>query len=90
MPKLLLPESFKKSTGGLLEFCSEDLILKHFLKNIHEQNGEILSSIFDDQGNINNFVAIFVDGEDYRFLNGLETPLEPSTEVSVFTALAGG
>ncbi len=36
------------------------------------------------------FLNVFVDEEDIRYLSGLETPLEESTEITILPAVAGG
>lgn len=44
----------------------------------------------DETGEIRRFVNIYVNGEDVRFLAGLQTPLKPGDEVSIVPAVAGG
>ncbi|MPZ22191.1 MAG: molybdopterin synthase sulfur carrier subunit, partial [Dehalococcoidia bacterium] len=39
---------------------------------------------------IRRFVNVFVNGEDVRFLNGLQTDLKDGDEVSIVPAVAGG
>lgn len=44
----------------------------------------------DESGELRRFVNIFVNGEDVRFLSGLNTPLKDGDEVSIVPAVAGG
>ena len=44
----------------------------------------------DESGELRRFVNVFVNGEDVRFLSGLETPLKSGDEVSIVPAVAGG
>ena len=44
----------------------------------------------DESGELRRFVNVFVNGEDVRFLSGLETPLKAGDEVSIVPAVAGG
>ncbi|MCH8901543.1 MAG: MoaD/ThiS family protein, partial [Chloroflexi bacterium] len=46
--------------------------------------------ICDETGELRRFVNVYVNGEDVRFLSGLQTPLEPGAEVSIVPAVAGG
>lgn len=46
--------------------------------------------ILDDQGQLRRFVNVYVDDEDARFLDGLQTPTPAGTSVSVIPAVAGG
>jgi molybdopterin synthase sulfur carrier subunit len=46
--------------------------------------------LVDEAGQLRRFVNIYVNGEDVRFLQGLDTPLKPGDEVSIVPAVAGG
>lgn len=46
--------------------------------------------LFDEGGKLRRFVNVFVDDEDLRFLQGLETPLTDRSVVSIVPAVAGG
>jgi len=43
-----------------------------------------------DGGDLRRFINIYVNGEDIRFLSGLETSLKDGDEVSIVPAVAGG
>ena len=43
----------------------------------------------DDKG-VRRFVNIYVGDEDIRFLDGLETALKATDEISIVPAIAGG
>jgi molybdopterin synthase sulfur carrier subunit len=43
-----------------------------------------------DEGGLRRFINVYVDGEDIRFLNRLETPVGETAEVSIVPAIAGG
>lgn len=44
----------------------------------------------DEQGELRRFVNVYINGEDVRFLSGLQTPLKQGDEVSIVPAVAGG
>ncbi|MFN8628015.1 MAG: ubiquitin-like small modifier protein 1 [Candidatus Binatia bacterium] len=44
----------------------------------------------DEQGRVRRFVNIYVNGDDIRFLDSLETPVTDGDEVSIVPAIAGG
>ena len=46
--------------------------------------------LLDERGELRRLVNVYVDGEDARRRNGLETPLEGAEEVRVIAAVAGG
>ncbi len=43
-----------------------------------------------DDGTLRRFINIYVNDEDIRFLQGAETPLKDSDQVSIVPAIAGG
>ena len=69
-----------------------------------DENSTILDSIntFDDiysgmsakiiaeNNSLHNFVNIFMDGEDVRYMQGVDTKLIPGSEISIGPAVAGG
>ncbi|HMG35263.1 MAG TPA: MoaD/ThiS family protein, partial [Blastocatellia bacterium] len=41
-------------------------------------------------GELRRFINIFIEGEDIRFLQNLDTPIRDGAEVSIVPAIAGG
>lgn len=50
----------------------------------------IKERLVDESGSIRRFVNIYVNGEDVRFLDNVDTKLNPNDEVSIVPAVAGG
>ena len=46
--------------------------------------------VCDETGEVRRFVNVYVNGEDVRFLSGLDSALKPGDEVSIVPAVAGG
>ncbi|MDR7543013.1 MAG: MoaD/ThiS family protein [Armatimonadota bacterium] len=46
--------------------------------------------LVDGDGQLHRFVSIFVGEEDVRLQQGLQTPLQEQSEVSIIPAMAGG
>ena len=59
------------------------------LDSLYERFGELRSRIAED-GGLRRFVNVYVDGEDIRFLDGLDTPVKDGDEVTILPAVAGG
>ena len=49
-----------------------------------------LDRIMDEQGAVRRHVNIFVDGENIRFLDGLESPTRDGAAIVVLAAVSGG
>ncbi len=50
----------------------------------------IKERLCDEAGELRRFVNVYINGEDVRFLSGLQTPLKQGDEVSIVPAVAGG
>ena len=59
------------------------------LDALYERFDELQSRIADD-GGLRRFVNVYVEGEDIRFLAGLDTPVADGDEVTILPAVAGG
>ena len=46
--------------------------------------------LLTDDGDLNRFVNVYVNGQDVRYLAGLDTPVAPADEVRLLPAMAGG
>ena len=46
--------------------------------------------LFKQPGELNRFVNIYVNDEDIRFLDNLDTPIKEGDDVSIVPAIAGG
>ncbi len=48
------------------------------------------SNLLDEDGNVRKFVNIYINDEDIRFLDKLETSVSDGDEVAILPAVAGG
>ena len=59
------------------------------LVNLVEQHPDLRLHLFNDD-ELRSFVNVFVDDEDIRFLQGLDTEIEPDGELRIIPSIAGG
>jgi molybdopterin synthase sulfur carrier subunit len=64
--------------------------LRAALDDLTEQHPALRTRLLDDEGEINAFVNVYVEGEDVRVSGGLDTPLTADASVIVLPAMAGG
>lgn len=48
------------------------------------------ANLVDDDGGLRKFVNVYLNDEDIRFLERLETPVDVGDEVTILPAVAGG
>lgn len=60
------------------------------IESLETQFPGIKSRLCDDNSQIKRYVNVFVNGEEIRTLQGIETPIEDRDEVTIVPAMAGG
>ena len=85
-----IPTPLRQVTNGQDKVQVDGTNLHGVINAMNEQYPGIRDRICDDQGELRNFVNVYVNGEDVRFLQGLETPTNTGDEISVVPAVAGG
>jgi molybdopterin synthase sulfur carrier subunit len=85
-----IPTPLRRLTNGQDKVDVEADSLGGVIDAMNEQYPGLRDRICDDQGQLRNFVNVYVNGEDVRFLQGLDTPTTAGDEVSVVPAVAGG
>ncbi len=85
-----IPTPLQKLVGDKSEVQAEGATLRDVIANLAAQNEEIKGRLLDDSGELRRFVNVYVNEEDVRFLQKLDTPLKDGDEVSIVPAIAGG
>ncbi len=85
-----IPTPLRKVTNGDDKVTVEGETLGLIIESMESQYPGIKGRLCDDQGELRNFVNIYVNGEDVRFLDGLDTATNTGDEVSIVPAVAGG
>lgn len=84
----------KLSTTILKKGSEADIEADHvkdaLWKVVERFDGKIKGSIFDDEGRLNKFLDIFVNGRNINLLNGLDTVLRDGDSITVLRAVSGG
>ncbi|MFM5905715.1 MAG: MoaD/ThiS family protein [Micrococcales bacterium] len=85
-----VPTILRSYTGGEAEVSGEGATLRDVINDIETRNTGISARILDENGKIRRFVNVYVNEEDVRFEQGLDTPTPAGTTISVLAAVAGG
>jgi molybdopterin synthase sulfur carrier subunit len=90
MVQVRIPTPLRKYTGGAEAVQAEGATVAALVADLDRRHPGIRERICDESGAVRRFVNIFVNGEDIRFLQNLETAVKAGDEVSVVPAIAGG
>jgi molybdopterin converting factor small subunit len=59
------------------------------LDDLVTQYPDLKAHLFND-GNLRNFVNVFIGEDDIRFLDGVDTSIETDTKLRIIPSIAGG
>ncbi len=85
-----IPTPLRRVTNGEDKVTVEGSNLNEIIGSLDGQYPGIKARICDDNGDLRNFVNVYLNGEDVRFLEGLETSTKTGDEISIVPAVAGG
>jgi MoaD family protein len=85
-----LPTQLRAAAQGQSATEVEGATVGQVLEALFEVYPELRDRLSDGDGTLRRFVNVYVDGEDIRFGDGLETPVPDGREVQILPAVAGG
>ncbi len=89
--KVRIPAPLRSFTNGSDVIESDATTLSAVLDDLKSKAPGIETRLFKGAtGQLNRFVNIYVNQEDIRFLQNLDTPVKAGDEVSIVAAIAGG
>ena len=90
MPKVKIPPVLRAQTNGesLVEVQGDDV--GGVLKGLANAHPDVTKQLFDDGGELNRYVNVYLNDEDVRLLDGLDTSVNDSDTVVILPAMAGG
>lgn len=89
MPVVRIPTPLRPQAGGLDKIEAAGSTVREVLADLGVQHPAIQERLFDG-GEIRRFVNVYVNNEDVRYLDDLDTPVGAKDEVSIIPAVAGG
>ena len=85
-----IPTQLRSLTGGNSEVAVEVGTVKEVIDNLEKNYPGIGERLLDESGSLRRFVNVYLVDEDIRFLDGLNTSLNPGQSLSIVPAVAGG
>ena len=85
-----VPTILRTYTGGTADVTVSGATLADALADLDAQFPGIGARVLDDDGRLRRFVNVYVNDDDVRFLEDLQTPTPDGTSISIIPAVAGG
>ena len=90
MSTVKIPPVLRSSTGGAKEVDAEGGTVGDVLRSLAEQHPATRSQLFSEAGDLNRYVNVYLNDEDVRVLEGLDTPVREDDTLVILPAMAGG
>jgi sulfur-carrier protein len=85
-----IPPVLRSSTGGEKEVAVDGTNVGEVLRALAAQHPATESQLFSAEGELNRYVNVYVNDEDVRVLQGLDTTVGPNDTLVILPAMAGG
>ena len=89
MSVVRIPPQLRGEVGGVREVPAEGGTVGELLDDLMSRFPALRPQLVEDD-EIASFVNVYVEGEDVRTLNGLDTSVEHGSTVILLPAMAGG
>jgi len=90
MTRIKIPPVLRPSTNGEREVQVDGGDVGTVLHALADQHPSTQGQLFGDGGELNRYVNVYLNDEDVRVLQGLETPVGDGDVLVILPAMAGG
>jgi sulfur-carrier protein len=90
MATVRMPPILRQAVGGAREVDADGSSVREILSDLTTRFPAVRSHLLDDGGDLNRFVNVYVNNEDVRLGDGLDTAVTADSTVIVLPAMAGG
>ena len=90
MSNVKIPPVLRNATGGEKEVSADGGTVGEVLRALAQQHPATEQQLFSQDGQLNRYVNVYLNDEDVRVLDGLETPVEEADTLVILPAMAGG
>jgi len=89
MPSIKIPTPLRPYTSNTAQVDVNGATVGEALNDLVTRYPDLKPHLYNGT-ELRNFVNVFLDDEDIRFLNGLDTDLEPGDALRIIPSIAGG
>ncbi len=85
-----IPTPLRRMTNGEAKVELDSSNVAELVEKLDSSYPGFKDRLVDENGDLRYFVNIYLNGEDVRFLQGLDTSTNSGDEISIVPAVAGG
>lgn len=85
-----IPTPLRKLTDNRDQVEAEGATVGAIIEDLEKKHPGLKERLCDEDGKVRRFVNVFLNDEDIRFLESLDTPVKDGDELALVPAIAGG
>ena len=90
MATIRIPPVLRPSVGGEREISAEGTSVGEILRSVADTHPDTQTQLFAADGGLNRYVNVYLNDEDVRVLDGLDTTVSATDTLVILPAMAGG
>ena len=90
MAIIRIPPVLRPAVGGEKELTADGSSVGEILRSVAESHPSAESQLFSPDGGLNRYVNVYLNDEDVRVLDGLDTSVGHDDTLVILPAMAGG
>lgn len=87
---IMIPTPLRQYVGNKDSVTVEGVTVDEALRNLAAANQQLKRHLFDESGQLRNFVNVYLNDEDIRYLQRGSTPVKEGDTVFIIPSIAGG
>lgn len=90
MATIKIPPVLRPSVGGERQVTADGGSVGDVLRDLTSKHPDTAAQLFGENGDLNRYVNVYLNDEDVRVLDGLDTPVGEGDQLVILPAMAGG
>ena len=90
MATVRIPPVLRPSVGGEKELSADGANVGEVLRSVAAAHPATAEQLFSGDGQLNRYVNVYLNDEDVRVLDGLDTSVATTDTLVILPAMAGG
>jgi len=90
MATIRIPPVLRAAVGGEREIQADGASVGEILRSVADSHPDTETQLFNPDGALNRYVNVYLNDEDVRVLDGLETAVGDGDTLVILPAMAGG
>jgi molybdopterin synthase sulfur carrier subunit len=90
MPIVRIPTPLRQYASGLDAVEAPGSTVGDVLRKLAESHPDLRERVFEESGEVRRFLNVYLNDEDVRYLDDLNTAVAENDEVSIIPNVAGG